>query len=143
MRIPTGYLLELWQSLVMSNNIDQDTVWFLGPEEDLEKYIWPGEYSLSQTGCCSEVRPGLYHYSGQALWHKSEEIREARAVGGGSNQEQQRRSFSYVSSSPSNWLNAVSYINRWEIRHVIQKGTINSKPMFPRRFKRYSHSPLS
>ncbi|EXM21442.1 hypothetical protein RAB80_010015 [Fusarium oxysporum f. sp. vasinfectum] len=80
MRIPTGYLLEFWQSLVISNEIDQDTVWFLGPEEELEKCIWPGEDSVSQTGRCSEVRPGLYHYSGQALWHKSEELRKARAA---------------------------------------------------------------
>ncbi|KAH7205688.1 hypothetical protein BKA60DRAFT_599936 [Fusarium oxysporum] len=50
MRILTGCLLEFWQSLVISNEIDQDTVWFLGPEEELEKCIWPGEVSVSQTG---------------------------------------------------------------------------------------------
>ncbi|EWG55823.1 hypothetical protein FVEG_17601 [Fusarium verticillioides 7600] len=79
MRIPTGYLFEFWQSLVLCDRMDRDIIWFLGPEEELERCIWPGEDSLEATSCCSEVRPLYYHYSGQALWVEIEtEIQKLR-----------------------------------------------------------------
>ncbi|RBA22507.1 hypothetical protein FPRO05_00854 [Fusarium proliferatum] len=80
MRIPTGSLLELWQSLVTSDGMDRDTIWFLGPEKELEKCIWPGDDSMPSTGCYSKVRPLYRHYSGQTLWHDIEELQRARAA---------------------------------------------------------------
>ncbi|KAH7139842.1 hypothetical protein B0J13DRAFT_586379 [Dactylonectria estremocensis] len=63
MRILTGYLLELWHSLMMTEFNLCLVLWFEGLEEDLEEYIWPGEAAASPTSCCSEIQPGLVHYS--------------------------------------------------------------------------------
>ncbi|KAH7124870.1 hypothetical protein B0J13DRAFT_598937 [Dactylonectria estremocensis] len=76
MRIPTGYLLELWHSLMMSRFDPHRILWFEGPEEDLEEYIWPGEDAASPTSCCSEIRPGLIHYSAQRRMFKIERNEE-------------------------------------------------------------------
>ncbi|KAH6988454.1 hypothetical protein EDB80DRAFT_865436 [Ilyonectria destructans] len=65
MRIPTGSLLELWHSLMMSEFNPHRVLRFDGPEEDLDEYIWPGDDAALPTGGCSEVRPGLVYYSAQ------------------------------------------------------------------------------
>ncbi|KAM0084868.1 hypothetical protein ACKRZS_002889 [Fusarium odoratissimum] len=64
MRIPTSYLLDLWIFLSRSGNT-KSALGFMGPEKDLDTYVWPGDVSLEATGCFSEVRPLLFHYTGQ------------------------------------------------------------------------------
>ncbi|KAH7205690.1 hypothetical protein BKA60DRAFT_655313 [Fusarium oxysporum] len=64
MRIPTSYLLDLWIVLSRSGNT-KSALGFMGPEKDLDTYVWPGDVSLEATGCFSEVRPLLFHYTGQ------------------------------------------------------------------------------
>ncbi|RSL94207.1 hypothetical protein CDV31_014409 [Fusarium ambrosium] len=66
MRIPTGYLLDLWQTLMLSSYHTERVLSFNGPEQDLEGYVWPGELSIEPTGVCSEVRRLCFHYSGQS-----------------------------------------------------------------------------
>ncbi|KAF4969336.1 hypothetical protein FSARC_3411 [Fusarium sarcochroum] len=65
MRIPTGYLLELWSLLMRRSYQTEGALCFNGPEQDLKDYVWPGDLALDDTGSCSEVRPFL-HYSGQS-----------------------------------------------------------------------------
>ncbi|KAF4998535.1 hypothetical protein FDECE_11753 [Fusarium decemcellulare] len=66
MRVPTGYLLELWHSLMLwVHNNTHRALRFDGPEEDLHEYIWPGDSAANPSGKCSEIRPGLFHYSAQ------------------------------------------------------------------------------
>ncbi|KAJ4035267.1 hypothetical protein NW756_008513 [Fusarium oxysporum] len=64
MRIPTSYLLDLWIFLSRSGNT-KSALGFMGPEKDLDTYVWPGDVSLEATGCFSEVRLLLFHYTGQ------------------------------------------------------------------------------
>ncbi|RBR26164.1 uncharacterized protein FIESC28_01055 [Fusarium coffeatum] len=54
MRIPTGYLLDLWTYL-MWNSRTADCLHFLESEEDLEDHIWAGDAALDCTGDCSEI----------------------------------------------------------------------------------------
>ncbi|KAL2687921.1 hypothetical protein Neosp_005491 [[Neocosmospora] mangrovei] len=67
MRIPTGYLLELWTFLMWN---DDRTEYCLciggpeGPEGDLEDHIWAGDVGLHCTGRYSEIRRWR-HYSTQ------------------------------------------------------------------------------
>ncbi|KAJ3525469.1 hypothetical protein NM208_g11629 [Fusarium decemcellulare] len=65
MRIPTGYLLELWHSLMMTIDHPHRVLRFDGPEEDLHEHIWPGDPAANPSGNCSEIRPGFFHYSAQ------------------------------------------------------------------------------
>ncbi|KAF4952931.1 hypothetical protein FGADI_6364 [Fusarium gaditjirri] len=65
MRIPTSYLLELWMLLRLHSFGTESTLRFNGPEKDLDTYVWPGDVSLPGTGRFSEVRPLLFHYTGQ------------------------------------------------------------------------------
>ncbi|KAJ3462339.1 hypothetical protein MRS44_007125 [Fusarium solani] len=65
MRVPTGYLLELWHALMMSPFNHHRVLRFDGPEEDLEEYIWAGYSAANPTSNASEVRPGCLHYSAQ------------------------------------------------------------------------------
>ncbi|KAJ3535965.1 hypothetical protein NM208_g6915 [Fusarium decemcellulare] len=67
MRIPTGYLLELWQTLMRWEDETYSTLRFKEPEQNLEEYIWPGDLAIEPTGACSEIRPVLAHYSSQRL----------------------------------------------------------------------------
>ncbi|KAF5678236.1 hypothetical protein FCIRC_6519 [Fusarium circinatum] len=64
MRIPTGYLLELWIFLSRSGNT-RSALGFMGPEKDLDTYVWPGDVALDATGRFSEIRPLPFHYKGQ------------------------------------------------------------------------------
>lgn len=57
MRIPSGCLLELWHSLMMSEFHPHRILYFDGPEEDLEKYVWDGDAAASPTSWCSQVKP--------------------------------------------------------------------------------------
>ncbi|KAF5576581.1 hypothetical protein FPANT_10865 [Fusarium pseudoanthophilum] len=65
MRIPTGYLLDLWQLLMLNSMRTESAIEFVGPEEDLDNYVWPGDMVLNNTGSLSEVRPFRAHYNGQ------------------------------------------------------------------------------
>ncbi|KAM0548843.1 hypothetical protein ACHAPJ_009699 [Fusarium lateritium] len=65
MRIPTGYLLQLWQTLMQLTYDTYKALPFEGPEQDLAAYVWPGELSIMCTGKASEVRPWHAHYSSQ------------------------------------------------------------------------------
>ncbi|KPM44179.1 hypothetical protein AK830_g2386 [Neonectria ditissima] len=65
MRIPTGYLLELWHTLMLWSEMTHRALEFDGEEEDLNGYIWPGSLSAPKTSCCSEVRPIFEHYAAQ------------------------------------------------------------------------------
>ncbi|PNP76004.1 hypothetical protein FNYG_10562 [Fusarium nygamai] len=65
MRIPTGYLLYLWQLLMKNWMRTEFAIQFNGPEEDLEDYVWPGDMVLDDTGSSSEIRGFAKHYSGQ------------------------------------------------------------------------------
>ncbi|KAH7154598.1 hypothetical protein DER46DRAFT_561822 [Fusarium sp. MPI-SDFR-AT-0072] len=64
MRIPTGYLLDFWYALMRLEDYVHRVIRFEGPEEDLEKYVWPGGVNLYGTGSYSEVRRRC-HYDGQ------------------------------------------------------------------------------
>ncbi|KAM5351165.1 hypothetical protein ACJ41O_003888 [Fusarium nematophilum] len=66
MRIPTGYLLDLWQTLMRRAHHTEGILDFNGPEQDLKDYVWPGDLVLEPTGVCSEVRRLCFHYSGQS-----------------------------------------------------------------------------
>ncbi|KAF5570187.1 hypothetical protein FPHYL_1463 [Fusarium phyllophilum] len=66
MRIPTGYLLDLWQLLMKNWMRTEFAIEFIGPEEDLDDYVWPGDLVLNNTGSYSEIRQFLKHYSGQS-----------------------------------------------------------------------------
>ncbi|KAL5592575.1 hypothetical protein FOBRF1_013601 [Fusarium oxysporum] len=66
MRIPTGYLLDLWQLLMLNSMRTELAIDFDGPEEDLGDYVWPGDLALNNTGSYSEIRQFLKHYSGQS-----------------------------------------------------------------------------
>ncbi|KAM0369160.1 hypothetical protein HYE67_000023 [Fusarium culmorum] len=63
MRIPTGYLLDLW-TFLMWNNYPESCLRFRESEEDLENHIWCGDAGLECTGNLSEIRP-FYHYDTQ------------------------------------------------------------------------------
>ncbi|KAG4272501.1 hypothetical protein FPRO04_10454 [Fusarium proliferatum] len=60
MRIPTGYLLELWHSLMGRDDNYHTVLSFDGPEEDLEEYIWSGSWDAESTSQCSEIRMEAY-----------------------------------------------------------------------------------
>lgn len=67
MRIPTGYLLELWHHLMFN---DRQTDWALhfdGAEEELETLIWAGDLACNMTGLYSEIRDGPHPYDNQSL----------------------------------------------------------------------------
>ena len=64
MRIPTGYLLELWTLLTWNESRTEMALFFNGPEEELHHYIWPGDDGLDNTGRFSEIRRRK-HYSNQ------------------------------------------------------------------------------
>ncbi|KAL7755298.1 hypothetical protein ACKLNR_015055 [Fusarium oxysporum f. sp. zingiberi] len=64
-RIPTGYLLDLWQLLMLNSMRNEFAIDFNGAEEDLGDYVWPGDMVLNNTGSYSEIRGFGKHYSGQ------------------------------------------------------------------------------
>ncbi|KAM0227913.1 hypothetical protein ACHAPO_011120 [Fusarium lateritium] len=58
-RLATGDLLQLWENLFLSYELDISKYVELSvryPEEDVEKHIWKGALSLSPFGDCSQVR---------------------------------------------------------------------------------------
>ncbi|KAG5811646.1 hypothetical protein H9Q74_004544 [Fusarium xylarioides] len=55
MRMPTGYLFVLWQSLMAKDGNYHTELDFDGPEEDLEEYIWRGGWMADSTNKCSEI----------------------------------------------------------------------------------------
>ncbi|KAF5655127.1 hypothetical protein F25303_809 [Fusarium sp. NRRL 25303] len=65
MRVPTGYVLDLWMLLSRYSFGTESVLRFNGPEKDLDTYVWPGDVSLPGTGRFSEVRPLLFHYTAQ------------------------------------------------------------------------------
>lgn len=67
MRIPTGYLLELWHHLMFNDLRTEHALSFDGDEEELEDLIWAGDATSDCTGDYSEIRPWRHHYSNQSL----------------------------------------------------------------------------
>ncbi|KAF4331800.1 hypothetical protein FBEOM_14431 [Fusarium beomiforme] len=58
-RIPTGDVLRLWESLLFCDATDSDMydeIHFEMSEPDLERYIWQGVPSMYTTGDCSEAQ---------------------------------------------------------------------------------------
>jgi hypothetical protein len=53
MRVPTRYMVELWQQLIIWQYRTDEALCFWGSEEDLHKFIWPGD----GTGWCSKACP--------------------------------------------------------------------------------------
>ncbi|KAH7195291.1 hypothetical protein DER44DRAFT_843291 [Fusarium oxysporum] len=60
-RIPTGYLLELWTFLMWNKYRTEFCISFWGSEEDLADSVWPGDVGLDCTGRCSEIRRRSYY----------------------------------------------------------------------------------
>ncbi|KAJ4136533.1 hypothetical protein NW768_004149 [Fusarium equiseti] len=69
MRIPTGYLLELWTMLMWNDDRTERALRFKGPESELDYHIWPGDTALADTGACSEIRPSALLYPNQNVDH--------------------------------------------------------------------------
>jgi hypothetical protein len=71
MRIPTGYLLDLWFVLCDWSCSTEKALSFSGPEAELYYWIWPGDDNRKGTGGYSEIRHFL-HYNNQThfedLW---------------------------------------------------------------------------
>ncbi|RBR26161.1 uncharacterized protein FIESC28_01052 [Fusarium coffeatum] len=74
MRIPTGYLLDLWMILMFNDDHTERALSFRGPESELDYHIWPGDMALADTGACSEMEgsekdsvPAVKDYCG-GIW---------------------------------------------------------------------------
>jgi hypothetical protein len=67
MRIPTGYLLELWQHLLLNDSRTESALSFYGDEEELENLIWAGDMACDMTGLYSEIRHGPHPYDNQSF----------------------------------------------------------------------------
>jgi hypothetical protein len=71
MRIPTGYLLDLWFLLCDWSSSIEKALSFSGSEEELHSWIWPGDDNRRSTARYSEIR-GFPHYNNQThfedLW---------------------------------------------------------------------------
>ncbi|KAK2678684.1 hypothetical protein RAB80_007424 [Fusarium oxysporum f. sp. vasinfectum] len=70
MRIPTGYLLDLWFVLCDWSSSTEKALRFRGSEEELHSWIWPGDDNRSGTGEYSEIR-GFPHYNNQTYLEKT------------------------------------------------------------------------
>jgi hypothetical protein len=71
MRIPTGYLLDLWFKLCDWSWSTEKALSFRGSEEELHSWIWPGDDNrCADTGEYSEIR-GFPHYNGQTYLEKT------------------------------------------------------------------------
>ncbi|SPJ87850.1 uncharacterized protein FTOL_12319 [Fusarium torulosum] len=73
MRIPTGYLLDLWFVLCDWSSSTETALSFRGSEEELYSWVWPGDDNREGTGDYSEIRH-FPHYNNQThfeeLWRK-------------------------------------------------------------------------
>ncbi|RFN43183.1 hypothetical protein FIE12Z_12585 [Fusarium flagelliforme] len=67
MRIPTGYLLELWHHLMLNDGRTEHALSFDGDEEELENLIWAGDMTCDMTGLYSEIRDGPHPYDNQSF----------------------------------------------------------------------------
>jgi len=67
MRIPTGYLLELWHHLMLNDSRTESALSFYGDEEELEKLIWAGDVACDMTGLYSEIRDRPHPYDNQSF----------------------------------------------------------------------------
>ncbi|KAG5656955.1 hypothetical protein KAF25_011124 [Fusarium avenaceum] len=67
-RIPTGYLLDLWTYLMWNDDRLDRALSFSGSEDDLAQQVWPGHAALDYTGDCPEIRPWR-HYDNQNEMH--------------------------------------------------------------------------
>ncbi|KAG9495645.1 hypothetical protein J7337_012199 [Fusarium musae] len=63
-RIPTGYLLDLWTFLMWNKYRTEFCISFRGSEAELANSIWPGDVGLDGTGRYSEIRRRKF-YSNQ------------------------------------------------------------------------------
>ncbi|KAM0492507.1 hypothetical protein ACHAP8_009862 [Fusarium lateritium] len=67
MRIPTGYLLELWHHLLFNDRQTSGALHFCGAEEELNTLMWAGDMACNMTGLYSEIRDGPHPYDNQSL----------------------------------------------------------------------------
>jgi len=71
MRIPTGYLLDLWFLLYDWSSCTETALRFCGSEEELHLWVWPGNDNRRSTARYSEIRK-FPHYNNQthheSLW---------------------------------------------------------------------------
>lgn len=65
MRIPTGYLLDLWILLCDWPYRTEIALQFHGSEEELHSWIWPGDDNRDGTGEYSEIRKFPHYYNQQ------------------------------------------------------------------------------
>lgn len=68
-RLPTGYLIELWQQLLRYRADTESALHFFRPEEDLNDYIWAGDLANHKTGRCSEICDLRCHYGSENMYH--------------------------------------------------------------------------
>ncbi|KAH7147282.1 hypothetical protein DER46DRAFT_515344 [Fusarium sp. MPI-SDFR-AT-0072] len=79
MRILTGYLLALWHAFMETDDPYHSVLQFHGLEEDLEEYLWPGDFAIDATSKCSEIRKCI-HYSGQKTLYGVSRTAESRLL---------------------------------------------------------------
>ncbi|WZH47229.1 uncharacterized protein QYS62_008373 [Fusarium acuminatum] len=69
MRIPTGYLLDLWIALCDWSCRTEIALRFHGSEKELHSWIWPGDDNSPGTGEYSEIRR-FPHYNNQQSFER-------------------------------------------------------------------------
>jgi hypothetical protein len=67
-RLLTGYLIELWQQLLIYRYKSESALHFFGPEEDLDDYIWAWDLANEETGRCSEICNLRCHYGSKNIY---------------------------------------------------------------------------
>ena len=67
-RLPTGYLIELWQQLLRYRTDTENALHFHGREEDLDTYIWAGDLANDETGRCSQICDLRCHYGRENMY---------------------------------------------------------------------------
>ncbi|KAM0371392.1 hypothetical protein ACHAPY_010112 [Fusarium culmorum] len=67
-RIPTGYLLDLWTYLMWHDDRLERCLYFDRSEEDLADHIWPADLALRLSGRCSEIRSWPHYENQNEMW---------------------------------------------------------------------------
>lgn len=67
MRIPTGYLVELWHHLLFNESRTDCALSFYGDEEELDNLIWAGDMGAEMTFLSSEIRDIPHPYDNQSF----------------------------------------------------------------------------
>jgi hypothetical protein len=59
MRVPTGYLLDLWYHLYFFSDYTYRALSFRGTEEDLDDYVWSGDVALMAQASARKFGHGI------------------------------------------------------------------------------------